>query len=196
MRVLALVFLALAVHRTATLALPLVAPAYMGVMFEYEAGRAQLRLDPYVLLPVAARTQVEPDAAARARFESRLNDSGVRLRLFLLELAGRLPQLAVMYCIGLALWRSSRPGVEAALSGVPWLLGAAIAGLVMAVATPIAEAVRTGLLLSGVAPTATFDINIDLDEMQRNLLFAAAALAATWTISAGLRARADLAEIV
>jgi hypothetical protein len=195
-RVLALVFLALAVHRTATLALPLVAPAYMGVMFEYEAGRAQLRLDPYVLLPVAARTQVEPDAAARARFESRLNDSGVRLRLFLLELAGRLPQLAVMYCIGLALWRSSRPGVEAALSGVPWLLGAAIAGLVMAVATPIAEAVRTGLLLSGVAPTATFDINIDLDEMQRNLLFAAAALAATWTISAGLRARADLAEIV
>ncbi|HEX8533970.1 MAG TPA: hypothetical protein VF662_07360 [Allosphingosinicella sp.] len=196
MRVLALVFLALAAHRTATLALPLVAPAYMGVMFEYEAGRAQLRPDPYVLLPVAARTQVEPDAAARARFESRLNDRGVRLRLFLLELAGRLPELAVMYCIGIALWRSSRPGVEAALSGVPWLLRAAIAGLVMAVATPVAEAVRTGLLLSGVAPTATFDINIDLDEMQRNLLFAAAALAATWTISAGLRARADLAEIV
>jgi hypothetical protein len=195
-RVLALVFLALAAHRTATLALPLVAPAYMGVMFEYEAGRAQLRPDPYVLLPVAARTQVEPDAAARARFESRLNDRGVRLRLFLLELAGRLPELAVMYCIGIALWRSSRPGVEAALSGVPWLLRAAIAGLVMAVATPVAEAVRTGLLLSGVAPTATFDINIDLDEMQRNLLFAAAALAATWTISAGLRARADLAEIV
>lgn len=195
-RVLALIFLALAVHRTASLALPLVAPAYMGFTAEFDAEGQRLRPDPYRLLPAAARTQVEPDAAARARFESRLNDDGVRLRLFLVELVGRLPELAMMYCVGIALWRSSRAGVDAGLSGVPWLFRASIAGVAMAIVTPVAEAVRTGLLLEGVVPTATFDINIDLDAVQQNLLFAAAALSATWTISSGLRARAELADIV
>lgn len=195
-RVLALIFLALAVHRTATLALPLVAPAYMGFKFEFDAEGQRLRPDPYILLPVAARTEVEPDGAARARFESRLDDRRVRLRLFLLELAGRLPELAMMYCVGIALWRSSRAGVNAALSGVPWLFRASVASIAMAIVTPVAEAVRTGLLLEGVVPTATFDINIDLDAVKQDLLFAAAALAATWTISSGLRARAELADIV
>jgi hypothetical protein len=86
--------------------------------------------------------------------------------------------------------------VDAALSGVPWLLRASIAGVAMALVVPLAEGFRTGLLLQGVVPTATLDMNIDMDALQRNLLFAAAALAATWTISSGLRARAELAEIV
>jgi hypothetical protein len=195
-RVLALIFLALGVHRTATLALPLVAPAYMGYSFEVDEKGQRLRPDPYILLPDAARLQVEPHPGARARFEARLEDRQVRLRLFLIEVAGRLPELAVMYCIGIALWRSSRPGVDAALSGVPWLLRASIAGVAMALVVPLAEGFRTGLLLQGVVPTATLDMNIDMDALQRNLLFAAAALAATWTISSGLRARAELAEIV
>jgi hypothetical protein len=54
-RVLALIFLALGVHRTATLALPLVAPAYMGYSFEVDEKGQRLRPDPYILLPDAAR---------------------------------------------------------------------------------------------------------------------------------------------
>ena len=196
MRVLALIFLALGVHRTVTLALPLAHPAYMGWFLEYDAGSLRIGPDPLVLLPTESRVQVESDARARARFGERLKARPVRLQLFAIELFGRLPELALMYCLGIALWRSSRPGADAALSGVPWLLRAAAAGVALALLTPVAEAVRTGLLLRGVVPTATFDFHVDFDTVQRNLLFAAAAWAATWTIASGLRARAELAEIV
>jgi hypothetical protein len=195
-RALGIIFLVLAAHRTATLALPLVAPAYMGWGLALDAGSTRVHADPYILLPPPARARVEADAAAKARFEARLDDRGVRWRLFLIELVGRLPELALMYCVGIALWRSSRPGVDAALTGVPWLVRASVAGFAMAILTPLAEGVRTGLLLTGIIPTAAIDLNLDMDAMQRNLLFAAAALAATWSISAGLRARAELAEIV
>jgi hypothetical protein len=168
----------------------------MGVVWEHDGQVQRLRPDPYILLPIGVRTQVEPAPAARARFEQRLDDPQVRLRLFLVELVGRLPELAIMYCVGIALWRSSRGSVDAALSGVPWLFRASIAGVAFAILTPPIEAVRTGLLMEGVIPTSAFELDLDLDALKQNLLFAAAALAATWTISSGLRARAELAQIV
>lgn len=195
-RVLALVFLALGLHRTATLALPLVAPAYMVMSLDFDAAHWRIGPDPLSILPPEARLQVAPDAAARARYAARLADAGVRHRLFLIELLGRLPELAVMYGVGIALWRASRPGADAGLSGVPWLLRAAGAGVMLALVTPVAEAARTGLLLAGVVPTPALNFKIDLDRVEQHLLFAAAAWAATWTIASGLRARADLADIV
>lgn len=195
-RLLALVFLLLGVHRTATLALPLVAPAYMAMSFDLEDGQFTIGPDPYWLLPPELRSDVERVGPAHTRFEARLEKWAVRWRLLLIELVGRLPELALMYCVGIALWRSSRAGVDAALSAVPWLLRAAAAGAAMAIVTPVAEAFRTGLLLDGVIPAPTLFFHIDFDEVERNLLFAGAAWAATWAIASGLRARADLAEIV
>ena len=194
-RLLALVFLLLALHRTATLALPLTAPAYMGMQFEL-GGDWRVEPDPFVILPPERRAGAAATPGARARFDARLDDRGVRWRLLLIELISRIPELAMMYCVGIGLWRSSRPGVDAGLSGLPWLSRAAIAGVALALLTPVADALRSGLLLTGVVPVATFDLYIDLDVLQRHLLFAAAALAATWTIGAGLRARAELADIV
>lgn len=195
-RLLACVFLLLGVHRTATLALPLVAPAYMAMSLDADAEGVRIGPDPYWLLPAETRARIDPDRAARARFEARLNDRGVRWRLLLIEVVGRLPELTLMYCVGIALWRSSRAGVDAALSAVPWLLRAAVAGAALAIVAPVAEAFRTGLLLDGVIAAPTLYFQIDLDEMERNLLFAGAAWAATWAIASGLRARADLADIV
>lgn len=195
-RVLAVIFLALGVHRTATLALPLVAPSYMVMSLEFDTAHWRVGPDPLSILPAEARLEVEPDAAASARYAARLADAGVRRRLFVIELLGRLPELAVMYCVGIALWRASRPDTGAALSGVAWLSRAAVAGVALALVTPVAEAARTGLLLAGVVPTPALNFVIDLDRVEQHLLFAAAAWAATWTIAAGLRARAELADIV
>jgi hypothetical protein len=196
MQVIALIFLALAVHRTATLALPLTAPAYMGWSLEYDGGQATVAPDPFVLLSAATRTAVERDPGANAAFRERLNDWPVRLRLFLIELAGRLPELALMYFIGIGLWRTSRPGTCSPLRGVPWLMRAAAAGAALAILGPVIEAARTSLLLQGVVPGVGFELYVDFDTLLRSLLFAAAAWSAAWTISSGLRARADLAEIV
>jgi hypothetical protein len=196
MQVLALIFLALAVHRTATLALPLTAPAYMGWSLEYDGGNVAVSPDPFVLLSADTRTAVEKDPAANSAFRQRLDDRAVQLRLFLIELAGRLPELALMYFAGVGLWRMSRPGTRSALAGVPWLMRAAAAGAALAIVTPVIEAVRTSLLLQEVVPDAGFELYVDVDTVLRSLLFALAAWSAAWTISSGLRARADLAEIV
>lgn len=195
-RLLALVFLLLGVHRTATLALPLVEPAYMGWLATYEDGTLKVAADPFVLLPAEPRAAVMADAAARERFGSRLDEPGVRAPLFLIEFVTRLPELALMFCLGIALWRSSRRGTDAALSGTIWLARAGLAAVSMALLTPLGEGVRTGLLLQGVVATSPVDLHVDFGALLRNLLFAGAAWAAAWTISAGLRARADLAEIV
>ena len=195
-RLLALIFLLLGVHRTATLALPLAGPSYMGWAAEYEEGSWRVSADPLVLLPAEPRGAVIANRAARERFERRLDDRGVRLRLFLIELLGRLPELALMFCLGIALWRSSRRGANAALSGTVWLTRAGLAAVALALVTPIAEGFRTGLLLQGILETAPVDLHVDFDAMLRNLLFAGAAWAAAWTIAAGVRARAELAEIV
>jgi putative transcriptional regulator len=119
MQVLAVIFLALGVHRTATLALPLTAPAYMGWSLEYDRGEVTMAPDPFVLLSADTRTAVEKDPAANSAFRQRLNEPAVQLRLFLIELAGRLPELALMYFAGIGLWRTSRPGTRSALRGVP-----------------------------------------------------------------------------
>lgn len=196
MQALALIFLALAVHRTATLALPLTAPAYMAWFVEYDDTGLRVGPDPFVLLTPATRTEVKDVPETRVRFEQRLNEWQVRLHLFLIELVGRLPELALMYFTAIGLWRSSRTGPEAALSGVPWLMRAAAAGAALALVAPVIEAARTALLLQEVVPGAGFNLDVDLDTVLRSLLFAFAAWCAAWTISSGLRARAELAEIV
>ncbi len=196
MQALALIFLALAVHRTATLALPLTAPAYMGWSVEFDDAGVRVGADPFVLLSPETRTPLENDPAAAASFRQRLEERSVQLRLFLIELVGRIPELALMYFTGLGLWRTSRPGTQSPLRGVRWLMRAAVAGAALALVYPVIEAARTSLLLEGVIPGAGFALNVDLDALLRGLLFAAAALSAAWTISSGLRARADIAEIV
>jgi hypothetical protein len=195
-RVLAIVFLALGVHRTATMVLPLAAPSFMVMEFAFGEDGIRIGAAPLELLPDDQRAAVQADPAAQARYAARLSDMAVRLRLWAIELIGRLPELALMYCMGIALWRSARPQPGAALSGIPWLLRASLAGVALALVTPIAEAFRTGLLLHGVIPAPAFYLDLDLDKLEAQLLFAAGAWAATWTIASGLRARAELETIV
>lgn len=195
-RILALIFLVLGVHRTLTLVLPLVAPEYMVMSLQWDANGVHFGADPYSILPAEVRTQIEPDAAARTRFAVRMADGGLRWRLFLLELVGRIPELALMYCMGIALWRSSRPGPDMGLPALPWLTRAAAAGVALALLTPLVDAARTGLLMKGVILRERFYLYVDLDVVERHLLFAAAAWVACWTIAAGLRARQELTEIL
>ena len=100
--------------------------------------------------------------------------------------------------MGMALWRSTRDVPDAVESGLPWLMAVGWACVVLAVALPISDGFRTVLLLDGVIPTPPGGFWFDLDTggILYTLLIAAGILAATWTISAGLKARADIAEIV
>ena len=196
MRLLAILFMVLAGHRALTLALPLVAPKYMVMELSCGRGGCGLGPSPFLLLSSEGRTLVGPDSATRARYMAHLEDPELRLRLFGSELIERLPELALYLCLALALWGLARPSGDSGLRGLAWLLRASLAALALAVVSPVAAGIQDVMLLTGVVPDDQITFYVDLDQVQRNLLLAAAAWAAAWSIRAGIRAQAELSSIV
>lgn len=194
-RAIALLFFAAGALYVVDVPLPLVAPTYTSWAWSDERGFFG---DPEALLPDEARVKLATDPAARARFLRRLHEPDVRVRHLLLGLTTSLPAIVILCGMGMALWRSTRDVPDAVESGLPWLMAVGWACVVLAVTLPIAEGFRTVLLLDGVIPTPPGGFWFDLDTggILYTLLIAAGILAATWTISAGLKARADIAEIV
>lgn len=194
-RVIALVFFLLAAEEIAEAALPLVAPQLIDPGWSVERG---LVGEPDQLLPQAARFRIATHPDARARFLARLNDPAIRWRHFALTVAINGVVVVILAGMGLALWRSTRLVPNAVESGMPWLIAVGWACATFALGFPVADGFRSGLLLHGVLPHASpFWYDPDTgDTTYLLLLIAAGILAAAWTIEAGLRARADLAEIV
>ena len=196
-RVLAVIFMILAGHRVLTLALPLFAPQYMVMELSCGSGGCTVGPSPFLLLSSSeGRHLLAPDPAVRARYMAHLEAPELRLRLFGTELIARLPEVALFFCIAMALWGLARPGGDSGLRGVAWLVRAAMAAVALAVVAPVAAGIRDVMLLTGVVPDDRITFYVDLDVVQRNLLLAAAAWAAAWSIRAGLRARAELSSII
>jgi len=192
-RLIAILFFAVGGFYIANAPLPLVAPQWTAWSWSEDHGFVG---EPEAMLPDVARLKLAADPAARARFLERLHEPRVRVRHLLLDLTTSIPAIVILCGVGVALWRSTRQAADAIESGLPWLMAVGWACVVLAIALPLADGFRTGLLLQGVLPTPDFWFDIDTGGILYTLLIAAGILAATWTISAGLKARADMAEIV
>lgn len=194
-RVIALIFFALGAVEIAEAPLPLVAPHLINPGWSSDRG---LFGEPEVLLPEPARFRLAARRETRERFLARLNDPGVRLGHILLSLAIDGQVIVILCGMGMALWRSTRLVQGAVESGLPWLIAVGWTCALFALTFPLIDGFRTGLLLHGVMPTpGRFWYDPDTGGITYILLLIAAGiLAATWTIAAGLRARAELAEIV
>lgn len=194
-RAIALLFFALGIVEVAQLPLPAIAPHLINPAWSSERGWIG---EPAAMLPEPARFRLANDAPARARFLARLQRPEVRSGHLLLSLAIDLPLLMILGGMGMALWRSTRLVPDAVESGLPWLMAVGWSCVAIAVGLPIADGFRTAMLLRGVIPApARFWYDPDASgTTELLLLIAAGILAATWTISAGLKARRDMAEIV
>lgn len=194
-RALAVVFLLIGLYRTATLAWPLIDPEHMAILIDFGPPPT---IEPYGidLLTPEQRVVVERSPATVARYHARLADPAVRARLFGYELTARLPQLLLLWGLGIALWRLARPGADAARRAMPWLVRATMGGVIYAAVSPVIETLRNQMLLTTVVADADNGFLIDLEPITYGLLFAGAAWAATWAIAEGVRARAELDAIV
>jgi len=175
--------------------LPLVAPGYIGWGWSPSRG---LKGEPEALLPEAARFRLAADPVTRVRYMQRLEALNVRTAHFLLTLLIAIPVIVILCGMGMALWRSTRLVPDAVESGLPWLMAVGWACVAVSLGLPIVDGFRTGLLVRDVLPGHDL-FWYDPDTSGTTyvmLLIAAGILAATWTISAGLKARADMAEIV
>jgi len=194
-RVIALLFFALGAIEVAEVPLPLAAPRYINWSWSADQG---VTGQPEGLLPEAARFRLAADPAIRMRYTRRLETPEVRTLHFLLSLLIEIPVIVILWGMGMALWRSTRLMPDAVESGLPWLMAVGWACLAVSFGMPIVDGFRTAVLLQDVLPGHDgfwYDPDtFGLTEMM--LLIAAGILAATWTISAGLRARADMAAIV
>jgi len=191
----ALVFFALGGMEIAEAPLPLVAPRLIAPGWDRDRG---LLGEPQALLPEAARFRLATDAAGTAKFLSRLEEPGVRAGHLLLSLLIDGPVIVILCGMGMALWRSTRDVPDAVEAGLRWLMAVGWACVVFATTFPLFDGLRTVLILKGIMPTPRY---LWYDPATGGatyilLLVAAGILAATWTISAGLKARADMAEIV
>ncbi|UZK65469.1 hypothetical protein [Sphingomonas sp. M1-B02] len=194
-RAIALLFFVLGAVRIAEAPLPLVAPGYIGWSGSLSRGVIG---EPEALLPEAARFKLAADPALRTRYLRRLETPDVRTAHFLLTLLIDVPVIVILCGMGVALWRSTRLVPEAVESGLPWLMAVGWACVAISLGFPIVDGFRTGMLVQGVLPGHDL-FWYDPDTGATSyimLLIAAGILAATWTISAGLKARADMAEIV
>lgn len=117
-------------------------------------------------------------------------------RLFGIQILDTLPFIMLFFSVGMALWRFGSRNEHRDWSGIRWLQRATAAGVVMAIAEPVAQVLRDAVYLAAVTDTEEFSYSIEFTDIINNLLFACAAWAAIWALAAGLRARGDLAEIV
>jgi hypothetical protein len=194
-RLIALVFFALGLMEVTLLPLPATAPHFVNPAWDSRQGWIG---EPEAVLPEPARFRLAADPAMRARFVARLQEPSVRTMNFVLSLMIDLAVIVMLGGMGMALWRSTRLVPDAVESGLPWLMAVGWSCVAMAIGMPIIDGFRTALLLRGVmsAPTLFWYDPDSGGTTELALLIAAGILAATWTISAGLKARRDMAEIV
>lgn len=194
-RAIALLFFVFGAIEIVEAPLPLLAPSYIGWGWSPSRGMTG---EPEALLPEAARFKLASDPALKARYIQRIDTPHVRVAHFLLTLLISVPVVVVLCGMGMALWQSTRLVPEAVESGLPWLMAVGWACVALSLGLPIIDGFRTALLMRGVLPGHDL-FWYDPDTGGTTyimLLIAAGILAATWTISAGLKARADMAEIV
>ena len=101
----------------------------------------------------------------------------------------------LLLAIGVTLSRLGRLGHQVLAGALPWLRRGALAGLLWAIAQPLADAVRA-ILLFPVMPSAGRSIPLDLTIAGPALLLAVAAYAVAWALDAGVQAERDLATFV
>lgn len=195
-RLFATLFVLVALHRTITLPLVMIAPQAMMIEAECADTGCAVSPTPTRLLPVASRIAVERDQAAVARFEARLREPAVRATLLAMETVRRGPMIAMFLFVGIAMWLFGARNEGGSVRAVVWLKRASWAALVLAIVSPFADSLRSAFLLEGVLPADTIELYVDGGRLVWNLMFAAAAWAAIWAIGAGSCARAELSQIV
>lgn len=194
-RFIALVFFVLGATEIIEAPLPLLAPGYITPSWSADAGFSG---EPEALLPEPARFRLAADPALKARYHQRLHTLDVRTAHFLLTLLIEIPVITILVGMGMALWRSTRLVPDAVEAGLQWLMAVGWACVGISIGMPIVDGFRTGLLVRGVLPGhELFWYDPDTTGLTYiMMLIAAGILAATWTISAGLKARADMAQII
>ncbi|WP_230481305.1 hypothetical protein [Sphingomonas sp. Leaf21] len=194
-RVFALLCFLIAGAGAATLPTMLVGPQWQAFMIDCDDG-CRPKPQPLDQLSPEVRHVIASLPRAPERMTAAMADPYWWWRLFGIQTLNVLPFAILFFSVGMALWRFSSRQEHRDWSGIRWLQRATAAGIVMAVAEPVAQVLRDAVYLTAVADIETFSHSIDFTEIIDNLLFAGAAWAAIWALAAGLRARGDLAEIV
>lgn len=179
-----------------SLAGAVVASTYPGLKIGCGSTGCFRQTKPIALAPEDVRPDLAVSADARTAFANHVNRSDVRLGLASTYLIGALPFVLLMTSVGLALRKlAARRGNDLG-EAVPWLRRGALAALVMAPATPVAESLRAMILYPGTPAGPMWSFEIDFVGLALNLLLAGAAVAVVWALDAGDRAEREAASFV
>jgi hypothetical protein len=148
------------------------------------------------LAPEEARASLAASGEAQARFAAHVRLPAVRAGLAGVRLIDGLPFAALMLAVGMALRRLAAGGGDELARALPWLRGASIIAVLMALAGPLAESLQAMLLFPGTPAGAMWYFALDMRQLALDLLLAAAAFAVVWALDAGSRAQRDLADFV
>ena len=151
--------------------------------------------DLRTLLPERARNAARDDPQALAELTAYAARPMIRSGLAGLIVVREGLMVFLLLAIGTTLLRFGRRSDQVLVGALPWLRRGALAGLLWAVAQPLADVARTILLLPAV-PDAGRSIAFDLTVAGPALLLAVAAYAVAWALEAGVRAERDLANFV
>lgn len=151
--------------------------------------------DVTILLPERARSSMRHEPDALGEVAAYAGRPMIRLGLALLVLMREGPMVFLLLAIGVTLSRLGRLGHQVLAGALPWLRRGALAGLLWAIAQPLADAGRA-ILLFPVMPSAGRSIPLDLTIAGPALLLAVAAYAVAWALDAGVQAERDLATFV
>lgn len=173
-----------------------VASIYPGLKIGCGSTGCFHQTNPIALAPEDVRPDLAASFEARAAFANYVNRWDVRLGLVSTYLIGTLPFVQLMTSVGLALRKLAAGRGNDLGEAVPWLRRGALAALVMATATPIAESLRAITLYPGTPAGPMWSFEIDFIGLALNLLLAGAVVAVVWALAAGDRAEREAASFV
>jgi len=151
---------------------------------------------PELLLPEKERAAIVARPAAMMRLAAYAHRPAVRAGIAAINVAQAAPFVLLMLCVAAATWRLGARGVDDLTRALPWLRRASLAALAAAIVPPLADSLRTMLVLPGTPGGASWYFAIDLGPFMMELLLAFAAFIVSWALAAGNRARRDMAEFV
>lgn len=151
---------------------------------------------PLAVAPDAARDALTASPAALQRFSGYLSSWPVRAGLVAIDVFEALPFAALTAFAGLAMRRLGRRSPKALRQALPWGRRASYAAVAVAIATPVAQSLRTMLLLPGTPLGRMWWIEIEFISTGQNLLLAFAAVVLAWAIAAGSRAEREAAGFI
>lgn len=172
-----------------------VAPQWLNFKIDCDDG-CRPKPEPLDQLSPAVRHVLANVPRGETRMTEAMTDPYWWWRLFGIQMLDVAPFTMLFFSAGMALWRFGSREEHRDWSGIRWLQWATVAGVVMAIADPVAQVLRDAVYLAAVADVEEFSYSVEFTRIIDNLLFAGAAWAAIWALAAGLRARGDLAEIV